>query len=131
MPWHSHHKHPHADASRLVRQDAILHASGGGFDNFKDNLALLHSVSQSAAGTVVQKSHVGGQKSATVLQKYPSIAEAARQTTPVASWPYEVPVTQIVAYNAGFVILLEDGTVDTMGDPRFEDCLGRQVSVEW
>ena len=37
-------------------------------------------------------------------------------------------VKQIEAFDTGFVILYEDGTVATMGDPRFENCLGRIVT---
>ncbi|CCT74099.1 uncharacterized protein FFUJ_09878 [Fusarium fujikuroi IMI 58289] len=36
-------------------------------------------------------------------------------------------VRQITAYDAGFIILLEDQTVLSCGDPRFRDCLGREV----
>ncbi|KAF5667654.1 e3 ubiquitin ligase HERC6 [Fusarium heterosporum] len=43
------------------------------------------------------------------------------------TWPCKSPVRQIVAYDVGFIVLLEDGTVLSCGDPRFRDCLGREV----
>jgi regulator of chromosome condensation len=43
------------------------------------------------------------------------------------TWPCESPVRQTAAYDTGFVILLENGTVLSCGDPRFQDCLGREV----
>ena len=44
------------------------------------------------------------------------------------SWIYNAPISQIAAFDTGFVILHSNGTVSTLGDPRFEDCLGREVS---
>ncbi|CEJ94173.1 hypothetical protein VHEMI09721 [[Torrubiella] hemipterigena] len=38
------------------------------------------------------------------------------------------PVVQMAAYDTGFAVLYTDGTVATMGDPRFPECLGREVS---
>ncbi|KAM0554778.1 hypothetical protein ACHAPJ_006850 [Fusarium lateritium] len=57
---------------------------------------------------------------------YPTLAawDANESTN---TWPCTSPVLQIVAYDSGFVILLEDGSVLTCGDPRFRDCLGREV----
>lgn len=48
------------------------------------------------------------------------------------SWKPRAPIRQIEAYDAGFVILTEDSQspVYTMGDARFEDCLGRDVGEE-
>ncbi|KAM0413939.1 hypothetical protein ACHAPD_007181 [Fusarium lateritium] len=43
------------------------------------------------------------------------------------TWPCESPVRQIEAYDTGFVVLLENGIVLSCGDPRFRDCLGREV----
>lgn len=44
------------------------------------------------------------------------------------SWTFESPIKQIAASDVGVVILHEDGSVSTMGDARFEDVLGREVS---
>lgn len=42
----------------------------------------------------------------------------------------ERPVTQMVAFDTGFAILYNDGTVATMGDARFSATLGRTVDVD-
>jgi hypothetical protein len=47
------------------------------------------------------------------------------------SWPCKASVRQITAYDAGFIIFLEDETVLSCGDPRFRDCLGREVDESW
>ena len=43
-------------------------------------------------------------------------------------WPAAQAAKQIAAYEVGFVVLFEDGSVASLGDARFEDCLGREVS---
>jgi predicted metal-dependent phosphoesterase TrpH len=40
----------------------------------------------------------------------------------------KAPPKQLVAYEAGFAILYEDGTVATLGDPRYPECLGRDIT---
>jgi regulator of chromosome condensation len=45
----------------------------------------------------------------------------------IETWPCKSLVRQIAAYDTGFVILLDNGTVLSCGDPRFRDCLGREV----
>lgn len=39
-------------------------------------------------------------------------------------------IRDVVAFDAGFLILYEDGTVATLGDPRYQDCLAREVIPE-
>ncbi|KAJ4267288.1 hypothetical protein NW762_003392 [Fusarium torreyae] len=63
---------------------------------------------------------------AQAIVEYPSFA-ARNANESTNTWPCKSPVRQIAAYDAGFVILLEDGSVLTCGDPRFRDCLGREV----
>ena len=46
------------------------------------------------------------------------------------SWVRTKPVAQVAAFHVGFVILYQDGTVETLGDRRFADCLGRDVDDE-
>jgi hypothetical protein len=55
----------------------------------------------------------------------PGTDESARQ-----SWPRTRPIAQLAAFHVGFIILYEDGSVESMGDPRFPDCLGREVDDE-
>lgn len=38
------------------------------------------------------------------------------------------PVTQLAAFDTGFALLYEDGTVATRGDPRFPATLGRLIT---
>lgn len=65
-----------------------------------------------------------------LLVKYSSM-ETLRARDPVKSWPLkDTTVSTVAAFDAGFVILYQDGTVATMGDARFGDCLGRDVSDE-
>lgn len=40
------------------------------------------------------------------------------------------PPKQLVAFESGFAILYEDGAVETLGDPRYPECLGRDVTSE-
>ncbi|KAG4280350.1 hypothetical protein FPRO06_11683 [Fusarium proliferatum] len=60
------------------------------------------------------------------IARYPSLA-AWKANKSTDSWPCKAAVRQITAYDAGFIILLEDQTVLSCGDPRFRDCLGREV----
>jgi hypothetical protein len=60
------------------------------------------------------------------LVKYRSL-EACKAHDPVQTWPCRQPVKQVAAFDVGFVILYADGSVATLGDPRYEDCLGREV----
>lgn len=64
-----------------------------------------------------------------VLVRYPSL-DAWRVGAAGDIFPCGKAVRQIAALEAGFVILFEDGTVATMGEARFEACLGREVSEE-
>ncbi|KAJ6440748.1 regulator of chromosome condensation (RCC1)-like protein [Purpureocillium lavendulum] len=70
-------------------------------------------------GGVTQKSKV--------LAKYASRRAFDTQTRQ-ASWRSKSPVKAVAAYDAGFVILYHDGTVATLGDARFQDCLGRETT---
>lgn len=49
---------------------------------------------------------------------------------PVVEVALSKPVAKTAAYDTGFMVLYTDGTVATMGDPRFPECLGRDVSEE-
>jgi hypothetical protein len=62
-----------------------------------------------------------------VKETFPRLVtdEAVRQ-----SWERTKPVAQIAAFHVGFIILYQDGTVETFGDRRFADCLGRDVDDE-
>lgn len=63
------------------------------------------------------------------LVKYTRLASAPGETSR-QPWPRTKPIKQIAAFHVGFIILYEDGSVETLGDPRFVDCLGRGVDDE-
>lgn len=64
------------------------------------------------------------------MKLYPNqLAYCKSQATNI--WPVDVnPVKQIVSFNAGFIILYQDGTVRSLGDNRFVACLGRVVDED-
>ncbi|PHH63140.1 hypothetical protein CDD81_6291 [Ophiocordyceps australis] len=63
------------------------------------------------------------------LVKYASASARAARTAD-KTWPCKKPVSAVAAFATGFIILHQDGTVDTLGDARYQDCLGRQVDDE-
>ncbi|KAI9901354.1 hypothetical protein N3K66_003171 [Trichothecium roseum] len=63
------------------------------------------------------------------LVQYLSVEAWAAQE-PSRSWPCENPVKQIASYETGWIILHEDGTVKTLGDRRYHDCLGRPAAPQ-
>ncbi|KPM45728.1 hypothetical protein AK830_g764 [Neonectria ditissima] len=91
----------------------------------KDVFDHVHAISADGAILTVQDSRPGDSSQAIV--RYPS-AGAWKSGIDGRSWPCKSPAKQIAAYEAGFVILHEDASVSTLGDPRFVDCLGRDVN---
>ncbi|RSL47644.1 hypothetical protein CEP53_009856 [Fusarium sp. AF-6] len=83
-----------------------------------------HPSAISADGRVLTAEALGRPHQAIV--EYPALA-AWRAGRSTHSWPSESGVRQIAAYDGGFVILHEDSSISTLGDPRFGDCLGREV----
>ncbi|PHH90282.1 hypothetical protein CDD83_4083 [Cordyceps sp. RAO-2017] len=63
------------------------------------------------------------------LVKYASL-RALKAGETQRSWPLAGAVKTIAAFDAGFVILYRDGGVATLGDARYEDCLGREATAE-
>ncbi|KAF4121967.1 Alpha-tubulin suppressor [Geosmithia morbida] len=61
------------------------------------------------------------------IRKCPSPDDASHQQS---RFVCPSPVRQMAAWDAGWVILHEDGRVATMGDGRFPDCLGREVAAD-
>lgn len=53
--------------------------------------------------------------------------EAGHRPTALA---WKSPVQEVAAYEAGFLFLFEDGTVATLGDARYQECLARDISQE-
>ncbi|KHN97742.1 Regulator of chromosome condensation/beta-lactamase-inhibitor protein II [Metarhizium album ARSEF 1941] len=46
------------------------------------------------------------------------------------SWPCDSQVQEVAAFAAGFIILYKNGNVATMGDPRYQDCLAREITSD-
>lgn len=44
--------------------------------------------------------------------------------------PCESQVRQVAVYQAGFAVLFQDGTVATLGDARYQECLARDITQE-
>ncbi|CAM1509469.1 Fc.00g032080.m01.CDS01 [Cosmosporella sp. VM-42] len=93
--------------------------------NVDENKDVIRA--ESANGAVLIVENATSDAASHTLVKYPS-PTTYQARTGGKSWPCRRRVTQIAAYDTGFIILYEDGTVDTLGDPRFEDCLGRDVN---
>lgn len=47
---------------------------------------------------------------------------------PNKTWPWKARTTQLAGSDVGFVMLKDYATVFTMGDPRYPDCVGRDVT---
>ncbi|KAF5006761.1 hypothetical protein FDECE_6883 [Fusarium decemcellulare] len=77
--------------------------------------------------TVAQRDEQDALESSQAIVEYPHLA-AWKANESTHCWSSKSKVRQIAAYDAGFIILHEDGSVSTAGDPRFPDCLGREVN---
>ncbi|KAG5747520.1 hypothetical protein H9Q69_003123 [Fusarium xylarioides] len=119
----------------MVQQDttwAVAGSSPGQLLRREDDQGLLFDFPSAISGDgkvlAAQDSDCSPSNHATV--QYPSLA-AWKANKSTDSWPCKAAVRQVTAYDAGFVILLEDETVLSCGDPRFRDCLGREVDESW
>ncbi|KAG5920791.1 hypothetical protein E4U42_006072 [Claviceps africana] len=63
------------------------------------------------------------------ILKYESYEDCKAGRGPVAL-PCKEPVREVAAYEAGFVVLFQDGTVATLGDARYQECLARDVTQQ-
>ncbi|KAF5630541.1 e3 ubiquitin ligase HERC6 [Fusarium sp. NRRL 52700] len=115
----------------VVQQDptwAIAGSSPGQLLYREDNQEFLFNSPSAISGdgkvSIVQGSDCSPLDHAIV--QYPSL-EAWKANKSTNPWPCKAAVRQIAAYDAGFIILLEDETVLSCGDPRFRDCLGREA----
>lgn len=100
--------------------------AGSGYPQDGEGLQAALASAENALGESLTATHGNGQ-----LHKYPSpdeVATGSRQEE--QTWPCPSPVKQMAAWDAGWVVLYEDGSVATMGDGRFEDCLGREVTSD-
>ncbi|RGP76086.1 e3 ubiquitin- ligase herc6 [Fusarium longipes] len=92
-----------------------------------NNACLFDSPNaESGDGKVVTVQDLISEHPSQAILQYSSLAAwKADKCTEI--WPCNSPISQIAAYETGFVILLKNGTVLSCGDHRFGDCLGREV----
>ncbi|KAJ4013528.1 hypothetical protein NW752_007829 [Fusarium irregulare] len=81
---------------------------------------------ESGDGKVLTVQNSDSEHPTQAIVQYLSLA-AWKANKHTEKWSCKSSVRQIAAYDTGFVILLEDGTVLSCGDLRFPDCLGREV----
>ncbi|KAM0336379.1 hypothetical protein ACHAPQ_004234 [Fusarium lateritium] len=95
---------------------------------YKDNTACLFDLPSAVSGDwkILTIQNLDSSHSTQALVQYSSLT-VCKASESTYTWPCNSIVRQIVAYDAGFVILLQDGTVLSCGDQRFRDCLGREV----
>ncbi|VUC33432.1 unnamed protein product [Clonostachys rosea] len=117
----------------IARIDGRFVVAGNGLPGTGFDIGLAYNTAVNGIGEVLraEPTHENGKEdhaesSRFSLVKYRSL-EACKAQDPVRSWPCRQPVKQVAAYDVGFVILYADGSVATLGDPRYENCLGREV----
>ena len=84
---------------------------------------------QNSLGEILVAEAPNDKPSARQLSKFDNVADYKSKTCS-QSWPCDKPVRQIVAFDVGWVILHTDGSVATLGDPRYGDCLGREITAD-
>ncbi|CAG9956232.1 unnamed protein product [Clonostachys rosea f. rosea IK726] len=117
----------------IVRVDGRFVVAGHGLPDAAEDIGLVYTTAVNGIGEILraEPSHNNDKEDQTEsfgssLVKYRSL-EACKAHDPVQTWPCRQPVKQVAAFDVGFVILYADGSVATLGDPRYEDCLGREV----
>ncbi|KAI5457387.1 regulator of chromosome condensation 1/beta-lactamase-inhibitor protein II [Mariannaea sp. PMI_226] len=93
----------------------------------RGNLNSLHAISADGTVLAIQETTSGDDVTQTLVG-YPSVTDW-KLDNDRRQWPLTSPVRQIAAYRIGFVLLHEDqdSPVSTLGEARFQDCLGRDV----
>ncbi|KFH40749.1 X-linked retinitis pigmentosa GTPase regulator-like protein [Hapsidospora chrysogenum ATCC 11550] len=113
----------------LVTRDSKLLKAGCSTPTDDQELNLARSGAENAQVEV--PTTTGGctaARSGPLLRKLAD-SEALRTGSTSHSWSWGAyGIKQIVAFDAGWVILYDEGTVATLGDARFEDCLAREVT---
>ncbi|KAF4451397.1 putative E3 ubiquitin-protein ligase HERC6 [Fusarium austroafricanum] len=121
---------PEMTYTAVQRQDtwAIAGSSPDTLLHHEQNKRYLFDLPSgiSGDGKVLTVQDLDSSPSTQVIVQYPSLT-AWRAGKSTDTWPCKSLVRQIAAYDTGFVILLEDETVLSCGDPRFRDCIGRDV----
>ncbi|KAG5983696.1 hypothetical protein E4U55_007445 [Claviceps digitariae] len=126
----------------LVRGKSGHHVAGTGFAMGNATDLLDHIDSTFVAGNGLTLTIQPGDETPAEIQKagteapcqgyivkYESYEDCKAGRRPVVL-PWKRPVREVAAYEAGFVVLFQDGTVATLGDARYQECLARDVPQE-
>ncbi|KAK5989299.1 hypothetical protein PT974_10812 [Cladobotryum mycophilum] len=112
----------------IVCRDANFRLAGPSPHSNQD-LEFLYTSAETANGEILTICSPSNEQTGNVLVQHSSLA-SGKPIHDRQSWPCNVPARQIAAFDTGFVILYQDGTVSTLGDPRFESSLGRDITPE-
>ena len=111
----------------LVLKESKLLGAGTGIPPSEKELILDRNGAENALGEILAAEPDAAAPSGALLVKFPDFS-SRKAGKSSHSWSCERGIQQIAAYDAGWVVLYDDGTVATLGDPRFSDCLGREVT---
>ncbi|KAG6288099.1 hypothetical protein E4U46_003534 [Claviceps purpurea] len=121
----------------LVRGQSGHHVAGNGTD-------LTHHIDTTfvAGNGLTLSVHTDGSQKSKDIQtngtepprghcvvKYTTYEDCKAGHNPV-TLPWTKPIQEVAPYEAGFVVLFQDGTVATLGDARYQECLARDVTTE-
>lgn len=111
----------------LVLKESKIISAGTGIPPSEQELILDHNGAENALGEILAAEPDATAPSGALLVKFPDLS-SRKAGKSSHSWPCKKGIRHIAAYDAGWVVLYDDGTVATLGDPRFGDCLGREVT---
>lgn len=120
-----------------MRQDGQIHLAGNGPQSECEREIAYFSV-EAANGeilTIQQPRNVSTSHDKNYHQvqrtlfKYSSIS-AMKSGEIQTSWHCSSPVRNMAAFDSGFVVVYDDGSVATLGDPRSHGCLGRVITED-
>ena len=110
-------------------KDSELLKAGAGIPSNEQELVLARNRAENALGEILAAQANTTNQPGALLLRFSDLPSQKKGKNS-HSWPCEKGVRQIAAYDAGWLILYDDGTVATLGDPRFGDCLGREATEE-
>ncbi|KAL6852659.1 hypothetical protein ACO1O0_007207 [Amphichorda felina] len=111
----------------LVLKESKIISAGIGIPPSEQELILDYNGAENALGEILAAELDATAPSGALLVKFPDLS-SRKAGKSSHSWPCKKGIRHIAAYDAGWVVLYDDGTVATLGDPRFGDCLGREVT---
>lgn len=120
-----------------VRGSARYHYAGTGVDAGDDE-ALQDVYETCVAGNgltlTIRSAHASAETkdvnlepNQQSLRTYPCFSDFKSESNSTLH-PCKCRIQEVAAFDVGFLILYQDGTVATLGDPRYQDCLAREVT---